>query len=157
MRLAGHDCLSSSFPRGIGDAGIICSHDDLVSDFHVEDALPYADDEGSASEEAKGLLGESDRSEARRNHYQRAHASPEIARLDAKVTPVNIALCRGWREHILTCLYLQGEREPEGELRLVGVRGLLVAGVDAVLDLHDLETNPGPDVLDEIGKLANSR
>jgi hypothetical protein len=89
----------NAFGAGVaGDSGndlVVSCHYARVADFHLTDSLPDADYEGDSGDEAKRFSVESNRSEPRRNHHERAHSSPEIARLDAKVTPVNINVFGG--------------------------------------------------------------
>ena len=87
-------CLASRF----GDRVVFSGDDAGVTQVHALDPLPHSDDERRSTEEAKRFLRESDRREARWNNDQRPHPPPEIARPDAKVTPVNIAIFASPRE-----------------------------------------------------------
>jgi hypothetical protein len=98
MTFGCHDGFGACFGRCFEHAFVICGYDAPVSDFHFRDTLPDSGNERRSAEEPKWFLGESNRGEARRNHYQRPHPPPEIARLDAKVTPVNIGNCESRRE-----------------------------------------------------------
>jgi hypothetical protein len=92
MARAGHNSFSAGSTRCFDHAGILSRDYAALRDVHRAHALPYARYEGLATKKAKRLLRESDRGEARRDNYQRRHPPPEIARPDAKVTPLNIAI-----------------------------------------------------------------
>jgi hypothetical protein len=87
VAFARHYRFSARGSCSFGDLGLIGGDNAPVGDVHGADTLPHAGYKGSAAEESKWLLRESNRGEARRDYNQRPHPPPEIARLDAKVTP----------------------------------------------------------------------
>jgi hypothetical protein len=87
---ARHYGVRTGVASDVRNARIIDGDHASVGDLHFCNALPHSDNERGAGEKSKRLPGESDGREARRNYYQRPHPPPEIARLDARVTPINI-------------------------------------------------------------------
>ena len=116
--------------------------------------------------EAKRFSVESNRCEARRNHHERPHPSPGIARLDAKVTPVNIDVWRRKnkdRAASRACsaapsfMDLQRQRESNREGVLSRERSFFVVGVYVVLGLEEPNAQTDADVLDQIREPADFR
>jgi hypothetical protein len=101
MPAACHDGFSAGFPGCFEHARVFGCDNAAVSDVHFGDTLPDSGNEGCSAKEPQWFMGESNGCEARRNYYQRPHPPPEIARLDAKVTPVNIRTISTFREENL--------------------------------------------------------
>jgi hypothetical protein len=101
MLAARHDGFSAGLPRRFEHAFVVGCDDTAVGDVHFTDTLPDLGNEGCSAKEPQWFMGESNGCEARRDYDQRPHPPPEIARLDAKVTPVNIGRISTFREENL--------------------------------------------------------